>query len=85
VKKDMAEKLVKVGVKRQKGYLYYVDKQGDVSCAKMARGKDKGGKPKKVAKCGIKRKEGYLYFVDKQGDISCAKMLRGGKKKKKKR
>jgi len=81
----MAEKLVKVGVKRQKGYLYYVDKQGDVSCAKMARGKDKGGKPKKVAKCGIKRKEGYLYFVDKQGDISCAKMLRGGKKKKKKR
>jgi hypothetical protein len=85
VKKDMAEKLVKVGVKRQKGYLYYVDKQGDVSCAKMARGKDKGGKPKKVAKCGIKRKEGYLYFVDKQGDVSCAKMLRGGKKKKKKR
>jgi len=81
----MAEKAVKVGVKRQKGYLYYVDKQGDVSCAKMARGKDKGGKPKKVAKCGIKRKEGYLYFVDKQGDVSCAKMLRGGKKKKKKR
>ncbi len=80
----MAKKLVKVGIKRQKGLLYYVDKQGDVSCAKMARGKDKGGKPKKVAKCGIKREVGYLYFVDKQGDISCAKMVRGGKKKKKK-
>ncbi|MBU0503952.1 MAG: hypothetical protein ABH882_05810 [Candidatus Omnitrophota bacterium] len=80
----MAKKLVKVGIKRQKGFLYYVDKQGDVSCAKMARGKDKGGKPKKVAKCGIKREDGYLYFVDKQGDISCAKMVRGGKKKKKK-
>jgi hypothetical protein len=80
----MAKKLVKVGIKRAKGFLYYVDKQGDVSCAKMARGKDKGGKPKKVAKCGIKREEGYLYFVDKQGDISCAKMVRGGKKKKKK-
>ena len=81
----MAQKIMKVGVKRQKGYLYYLDKQGDVSCAKMARGKNKGGKPKKVAKCGIKRKEGYLYFIDKGGDISCAKMVRGGKKKKKKR
>lgn len=79
----MAQKIVKVGVKRQKGYLYYVDKQGDVSCAKMSRGSKKGGGPKKVAKCGVKRKEGYLYFVDKQGDISCAKMKRGGSKRKK--
>jgi hypothetical protein len=79
----MAEKVQKVGIKREKGYLYYLDKQGDVSCAKMARGKNKGGKPKKVAKCSIKRKEGYLYFIDKAGDVSCAKMVRGGKKKKK--
>lgn len=77
----MAQKLVKLGIKRQKGYLYYVDKQGDVSCAKMARGKKKGGSPKKVAKCGIERKEGYLYFIDKQGDVSCAKMKRGRKRK----
>jgi len=77
----MAEKVTKVGIKREKGYLYYVDKQGDVSCAKMARGGKKGGSPKKCAKCGIKRKEGYLYFVDKQGDVSAAKMKRGGKKK----
>jgi len=79
----MAQKIEKLGIKREKGYLYYIDKHGDVSCAKMARGKKKGGSPKKVAKAGIKRKEGYLYFLDKQGDISCAKMKRGGKKKKK--
>ncbi|MEW6008120.1 MAG: hypothetical protein AB1629_00580 [Candidatus Omnitrophota bacterium] len=78
----MATKVAKVGIKRQKGYLYYVDKKGDVSMAKMARGKKKGGSPKKVAKVGIKRKEGYLYFVDKQGDVSMAKMVRGGKRKK---
>jgi len=78
----MAEKLVKLGIKRQKGYLYYIDKQGDVSCAKMARGNKKGGSPKKVAKVGIKRKDGYLYFLDKKGDVSAAKMKRGGKKKK---
>lgn len=77
----MAEKLVKLGVKRQAGFLYYIDKQGDVACAKMARGNKKGGSPKKVAKCGIKRKTGYLYFLDKHGDVSCAKMKRGGKKK----
>ncbi|MFH1640511.1 MAG: hypothetical protein ABIA66_00970 [Candidatus Omnitrophota bacterium] len=43
----MAQKVMKVGVKRQKGYLYYVDKKGDVSCAKMARGSKKGGSPRK--------------------------------------
>jgi hypothetical protein len=82
---SMAEKVTKVGIKRKTGYLYFIDKQGDISCAKMARGGSKGGKTEKVAKCGIKKKEGYLYFVDKAGDISCAKMVRGGKKKKKRR
>ncbi len=80
----MAQKVEKVGVKKAKGYLYFVDKKGDVSRAKMARGKKKGkAKLEKVAKVGIKKKSGYLYFIDKKGDISCAKMARGGKKKKK--
>lgn len=81
----MAQKVAKLGVKRQKGFLYFIDKQGDVSCALMARGKKKGGKPKKVAKAGIEKKNGFLYFLDKQGDIACAKLVRGGKKKRKKR
>ncbi len=81
----MAKKIAKVGIKRQKGFLYFIDKQGDVSCAVMARGNKKGGKPKKVAKVGLKKEKGYLYFVDKQGDVSCAKMVRGGQKKKKKK
>ncbi|MDP2654561.1 MAG: hypothetical protein Q8Q08_11115 [Candidatus Omnitrophota bacterium] len=81
----MAQKVAKVGVKKEKGYLYFVDKQGDISCAKMARGSQKGGKPKKVAKVGIKKQAGFLYFIDKAGDISCAKMVQGGKKKAKKR
>lgn len=77
----MIKKVAKVGVKKEKGYLYFVDKKGDVSCAKMARGNRKGGKPKKVAKVGVKKQAGYLYFIDKHGDISCAQMVRGGKKK----
>lgn len=72
----MAEKVTKAGIKREKGYLYYLDKQGDVSRAKMARGGKSGGKPEKVAKVGVKREEGYLYYIDKQGDVSRAKMAR---------
>ena len=78
----MAEKVAKAGIKRAKGYLYYLDKQGDISRAKMARGGSKGGRPEKVTKLGVKRQDGFLYFIDKQGDVSRAKMVRGGKKKK---
>jgi len=79
----MAEKVAKVGVKKVKGKLYFVDKQGDISCATMARGGGKAKKGKeKVAKVGVKKVSGYLYFVDKAGDVSRAKMARGGKKKK---
>ena len=72
----MAQKVAKVGVKRAEGYLYFIDKGGDVSRAKMARGGKKGGKPEKVAKAGVKKEKGYLYFLDKQGDVARAKMAR---------
>ena len=35
----MAEKVAKAGVKKANGFLYFVDKQGDISRAKMARGR----------------------------------------------
>ena len=78
----MAEMVAKVGVKKEKGYLYFVDKKGNVARAKMARGKKKGGSPQVVAKVGVKKKGGYLYFIDKKGNISAAKMARGGRRKK---
>ncbi len=77
----MAEVVAKLGVKKEGGYLYFVDKQGDVSRAKMARGR-KGGKkskPEKVAKAGVKKESGYLYFIDKKGNVARAKMARGGR------
>ncbi len=80
-----AKKVAKVGIKKEKGFLYFVDKNGDVSCAQMARGNKKGGKAKKIAKVGIKKEKGFLYFIDKNGDISCAQMVRGGQKKKKRK
>jgi uncharacterized protein YcgL (UPF0745 family) len=80
--RKVAEKVCKCGVKKEEGYLYFVDKNGDISRAKMARAGKKGGKPQKVAKCGVKKEAGYLYFVDKKGDVSRAKMARAGKKRK---
>ena len=72
----MAEKVAKAGVKREGDYLYFIDKNGDVSRTKMARGGKKGGKSEKVQKVGVTKAKGYLYFLDKSGDVSRAKMKR---------
>jgi len=77
----MAEKIAKCGVKRESGYLYFIDKKGNIARTKMARGGKKKGAQKQdcVYKSGIKREKGFLYFIDKQGDVSRAKMARGRK------
>jgi hypothetical protein len=77
----MAEKVAKAGVRKETGYLYFVDKDGDVSRAKMSRGGRRKGKQKteKVARVGVRKEKGYLYFLDKNGDVSRAKMARGRK------
>lgn len=78
----MGEVLVKTGVKREPGYLYFVDKKGNVARAKMARGGGKKGKQKQevLAKTGVKRQEGYLYYVDSKGNLCRAKMARRKKR-----
>ncbi|MBN2567503.1 hypothetical protein JXB02_05470 [Candidatus Woesearchaeota archaeon] len=80
----MAEKVAKAGVKREKGYLYFLDKNGNVARSVMARGRNQKGKQKQqvVAQTGVKRADGYLYFIDKDGDVARTKMVRGRKKKK---
>ncbi|HII29981.1 hypothetical protein COT48_02950 [Candidatus Woesearchaeota archaeon CG08_land_8_20_14_0_20_47_9] len=84
----MAQKVAKAGVRKQNGYLYFVDRNGDVSRVPMARGGRKKGKrqkQEKVCKVGVRKERGYLYFVDKNGDISRAVMAVGGRKRKKRR
>lgn len=51
----MAQKVAKVGVKKEPGYLYFVDKNGDIARAKMARGSAK--KKKKTTKAKPKKKK----------------------------
>ena len=75
----MAEKVKTCGVKKDSGFLYYLDKQGDVSRSQMARAGKGGGNAEKVVTAGVTRESGYLYFIDKDGDVSRAKMARGRK------
>ncbi len=80
----MGKVIAKTGVKRESGWLYYVDKKGNVSRVNMKRaGKPYRKKVQTVAKAGIKRKDGFLYYIDKKGNVCEAKMVRGKKKKKK--
>lgn len=73
----MATKVEKCGIKREKGWLYFLDKKGNVARAKMVRGRKKGKQKQEVlVKCGVKRQEGYLYFIDKDGDVAMTRMAR---------
>lgn len=74
-------KLALTGIEREKGYLYFIDKEGDVSRVKMAKNRsDKGPKiHEKILKVGVNKKKGYLYYLDKDGDIARTPMKRGAK------
>ena len=79
----MATVVEKTGIKREKGWLYFLDKQGDVSRARMARGGGRAPKGRqKVARCKIEREEGFLYFIDKKGNVCKVKMKRSTSRKK---
>ena len=69
-------------LKRESGYLYFVNKLGDCARVKMKRPGMKGGfKQETLHACHIKRQPGMLYYVDKAGHTCSAKMARGGRKK----
>jgi len=73
----MGSKVKKIGIKRQAGYLYFIDRHGDVSRTKMTK-MTSSRRPvaEKVAKTSIQRRKGYLYYLDQEGDISKAQMTR---------
>jgi len=59
----MAQKVMKVGVRKANGYLYFVDKQGDVSRAPMARGGVKKGRPEKVGRPASRRRRATCILL----------------------
>ena len=73
----MAEGVANTGVSKEKGYLYYLGKDGNVWRSKMARAGKGGGSAEKVADAGVPRESGYLYYVDMNGNVARSPMARG--------
>jgi hypothetical protein len=74
----MAEKVKKLGLKRDyTKYLYFLDKDGNV-CQKPKTGE---GKTEVVVEKAVDRDNQYLYFVDKEGDVSRSPRVSRGSKK----
>jgi hypothetical protein len=82
---DMARKLVKLKIRRQPGFMYYIKDGGVWSVPMKRKGvKAKGRKQKVVqfAKKGDLDLSSSIYFLDKDGDVAVAP--RGRRKAKRK-
>src|SRR3954468_6545250 len=79
----MAEKVAKLGVSREKDFMYYVKDGGVWKVQRKQPGVPKG-RPEKVADGGFEMDTNYIYFVDRDGDVARAKRAVGGQKRKKK-
>ena len=78
----MAEKVAKLGVSREKDFMYYVKDGGVWKVRRKQPGVPKG-RPEKVADGGFEMDTNYIYFVDRDGDVARAKRAVGGQKRKK--
>jgi hypothetical protein len=78
----MAEKVAKVGVKREKDFMYYIKNGAVWKVPRKQPGMPKG-KPEKVVDAGVTQDFAFIYFLDKDGDVARAKRAIGGQKRKK--
>ncbi len=78
----MAEKVAKLGVEREKDFMYYV-KDGEVwKVQRKQPGVPKGARRRSPTVDS--NDTNYIYFVDRDGDVARAKRAVGGQKRKKK-
>ena len=68
----MGRRIGKEKIDREKGYLYYVGKDGFVW--KVPTKVNKRGRKGKVGSEKIERKNGFMYYLDKAGYVAEAKM-----------
>lgn len=78
----MAEKVAKLGVKREKDFMYYI-KGGAVWKVPRKQPGQAKGKSERVADAGVNQDTNYIYFLDRDGDVARAKRAIGGQKRKK--
>ena len=79
----MGKIILKTGLKRENGYVYFITKAGDLAKVKTARhGKRKDKKRQIIAKLGIKKEKGRLYYVDRSMNIGKTSLVLGREGKK---
>ena len=69
-KHKQQELVLKTNIMRESGWLYFIDKDGDLSKGRMG-----GNTQKKLFKTNIQREEGYLYFC-KEGEENLLEIWR---------
>lgn len=79
----MREKVAKLGIKREKDFMYFI-KSGAVWKVPRKRPGVPKGKQQKVADGGFVQDTDHIYFLDKNGDVSRAARAVGGQKRAKK-
>lgn len=68
----MGQRIGKEQIKREKGYLYFLGKDGYMW--KTPTKLNKKGKKAKVGTEKITREDGFMYYLDKNGYVARAKM-----------
>ncbi|HEY3353255.1 MAG TPA: hypothetical protein VGQ83_08415 [Polyangia bacterium] len=78
----MREKVAKLGIEREKDFMYFI-KAGAVWKVPRKRPGVPKGKQQKVADGGFVQDTDHIYFLDKDGDVSRSARAVGGQKRKK--
>ena len=78
----MREKVAKLGIEREKDFMYFI-KAGAVWKVPRKRPGVPKGKQQKVADGGFEQDTDHIYFLDKDGDVSRSTRAVGGQKRKK--
>jgi hypothetical protein len=79
----MAEKVARLGIMREKDFMYFV-KNGAVWKVPRKRPGVPKGRQEKVQEGGFDQSNDFIYFLDKDGDVSRSPRAVGGQKRAKK-
>lgn len=77
----MAEKVARIGLKRDKDFIYYI-KGGKVWRTRRKQPGAPKGRPEVASDAGVSQDNNYIYFLDSDGDVARAKRAIGGQKRK---
>jgi hypothetical protein len=72
------EKVCEELVAYDPGYMYYLDKRGNVYRSPRSVGQKRLRRREKVLELNIDKKPNHLYYVNNKGEIWCVEMNRGG-------